>query len=150
MKTIVFHPWYWLVLGLALIGLESLGMGGFLLGGALSGVLMGAFTWIKGDIHWTTQLILFSCLTIVLTLIYWRVFKKFNQKSDNPKLNDRAAQLQGSIIVLKEGLPTGSGRIQIGDTLWKAKSKEPLKKGASVVVYDNKGMVLLIKPTKNN
>lgn len=150
MDTLIFHPWYWLVLSLLLIGLESLGTGGFLLGAAVAGLLTALITWLHSSFHWTTQVIIFSGLTIVFTLAYYLFFKRFNQKSDNPKLNDRAAQLHGRAVQLSEDFPFGQGRVQVGDTLWKAHSETPLQKETSVLIYGNKGMTLLIKPIERD
>ena len=149
MESLVFYPWYWLVLGFALIALESLGAGGFLLGGALAGVLMGLLTWLKGDLHWSTQVITFGFLTVIFTLLYWRFFKRFNQKTDNPVLNNRAAQLHGRTLTLEIDLPEREGRIQIGDTLWKVKSNQALKKGSHVIIHDSDDTTLLIKKIDN-
>ena len=148
MESLIVHPWYWLVLGLVLIGLESMGAGGFLLGGAVSAFLTAIISWLKADLYWTTQIIIFSCLTIVFTLVYYRLFRKFNQKSDSPNLNDRAAQLHGRTLQLTSDIPFGDGRVQIGDTLWKVHCSTSLKKGSVVTVYGNEGMTLLIKPVE--
>ncbi len=148
MDTIIFHPWYWLVLCLMLIGIESLGAGGFLLGGAFAGFIMALVSWLKEGISWEMQVVVFCLLAIIFTLAYCLIFKRFNQKSDSPIINDRAAQLRGRTIIITEDLPLGSGKTQIGDTLWKVKSDQPLEKGDAVIISGCEGTLLLIKKIK--
>ena len=150
MENFILYPWHWLVTGLVLIGLEALGFGGFLLGGALAGLIMSVVSWMDSSLKWTVQVIIFSGLTVIFTIIYWRLFKKFNQKSNSPLLNDRAAQLHGKTVKLTQDIPATGGRIQIGDTLWKVKSQEFIKKETIVIIYGNEGMTLLIKPAKDD
>ncbi|MCY4329978.1 MAG: NfeD family protein, partial [Endozoicomonadaceae bacterium] len=71
MENFILYPWHWLVTGLVLIGLEALGFGGFLLGGALAGLIMSVVSWMDSSLKWTVQVIIFSGLTVIFTIIYW-------------------------------------------------------------------------------
>ncbi|PJE80939.1 Inner membrane protein YbbJ [invertebrate metagenome] len=139
------EPWYWLVLACALLGCEALGAGGFLLGSAAASIVMAGVLWLFPALNWMTQITVFALLAFGMTIAYWRFFKPFNERSDHPQLNNRAASLIGQSVVVREVLSQGKGRVQIGDTLWKIQSSLPLEQGMTVTVKGYKGMILLVE-----
>jgi hypothetical protein len=54
-------------------------------------------------------------------------------KSDEPDLNQRAAQLVGRVLVLTDAIEGGRGRVRVGDTLWQVEGPD-LPRGAEVKV----------------
>ncbi|MBY6187894.1 NfeD family protein [Marinobacter hydrocarbonoclasticus] len=139
------QAWHWLVLGLVLLGLEALGSGGFLLGAAAAGILLSLLLWIWPELSWSSQLMIFAVSAVVFTVIYWRGFRRFNQASEQPTLNDRAAQLVGRSWVLAQDLPAGESKVQVGDTLWRVRCEQPLSVGTRVQVSGSDGMTLLLE-----
>lgn len=139
------ESWHWLVVAFLLLGAETLGAGGFLLGSAASALLLAMIRWLGPNISWSWQLALFGAFSLVFTVAYWKLFKKINNRSDHPELNNRASQQVGRVLVLPQDLPHGQGRLQIGDTFWKVQAPRPLKKGTLVAVTGCDGMVLLIE-----
>ena len=136
--------WHWFILAIILIASETLGSGGFLIGIAIAAILTGILDWFAPGLSWQLKLAVFAFLAVVLTFIYWRFLKPFNQRTDNPDINDRVAQLVGRILVLQESLPAGPGRLQIGDTLWRVETDSELARGTKVVISGSRGMVLLL------
>ena len=55
----------------------------------------------------------------------------------------------GSHLTLQDDIEI-EGRIQIGDTLWKVRSEESLKKGDRVEVTDAEVSTLMIRKTEAN
>ncbi|MBW3166043.1 NfeD family protein [Ferrimonas balearica] len=139
------EAWHWLVLGLILLGLEALGAGGFLLGAAAAGILLSLLMWIWPEMAWSLQLMVFALSAVLFTVIYWRGFRRFNQATEQPQLNDRAAQLVGRVLVLEHDLLPGEGKIQVGDTLWRARTEQPLAAGSRVRIVASEGMVLQVE-----
>lgn len=138
--------WHWLILAALLLIGEMLGAAGFLLGAALSALLVAglvALQWLSG---WQGQLLWFSLAGIAFSLAYWKLFRRFNHQSQAPLLNDRAAQLIGRQLELSADLVAGEGRTLIGDTLWRVKAEQPLSTGTVVRVVATEQMVLLIEP----
>ena len=138
------QPWHWLIIAFLLLGAEALGAGGFLLGSAAAALLIAAALWLA-DISWAWQMVLFGVFSLIFTIAYWKFFKKLNDQSDHPELNNRASQLIGRIFELEQDLPNAQGRVQIGDTFWKVQASKPLKKGDLVAVTGCHGMVLIIE-----
>jgi membrane protein implicated in regulation of membrane protease activity len=54
-------------------------------------------------------------------------------KTDEPNLNQRAAQLVGRVLVLAEAIEGGRGRVRVGDTLWQVEGPD-LPRGTEVKV----------------
>ena len=67
-------------------------------------------------------------------------------KSDQPELNQRAAQLVGRVLVVEEPIEGGRGKVRVGDTLWPAEGPDT-PAGAHVRVAAAKGTVLCVERT---
>jgi membrane protein implicated in regulation of membrane protease activity len=65
-------------------------------------------------------------------------------RSDQPALNQRAAQAIGRIYVVEEAIVAGRGKVRIGDTLWPVSGREA-PAGAHVKVTAVKGTVLQVE-----
>ena len=141
------QPWHWLVFGFALLVIETLGAGGFLIGLAIAAMVQSVIAANFVDLSWDFQLAVFAVNAIVFTVLYWRFFRKFNQKTDAPQINDRAAQFIGRQFELKQALVNGEGKITIGDTLWRVRANENLQQGTQITVKATDGMTLLVEPT---
>lgn len=140
------NGWHWLILSALLLIGEMLGAAGFLLGLALSALLVAGLTALQWLVGWQGQLLWFALAGVVFSLAYWKLFRRFNRQSQAPLLNDRAAQLIGRRLELSADLVAGEGRTLIGDTLWRVKAEQPLSAGTVVRVVATEQMVLLIEP----
>ena len=140
-----FQPWHWLVAGIILLGLETLGIGGFLIGTAIACFVQSLIVFFAPDLHWAFQIVVFAVNSIVFTFLYWKVFKPFNTKTDQPTLNDRAAQMIGRKTVIDADMPHGEGKIMFGDTYWRVQSESPLQNGDAVTVTGAEGMILKVQ-----
>lgn len=137
--------WSWLILsGLVLLG-ETLGTAGFLLGVSAAAFITGIIAFVAPGLDWRVQAALFGALSLLMTALYWWRFRRFNEASDQPQLNQRVRQMIGSTHVLGEACEAGEGRLQIGDTLWRIRSNTPLTAGTRVRVIGVEGMTLLVE-----
>ena len=145
MEPIFIQPWHWLVVAILLLTLEIMGAGGFVLGMAIAALLQSIIAVSFDDLSWSFQLLTFAINSIIFTVIYWKFFRKFNNRTDAPELNDRAAQFVGRSFMLQKSLVHGEGREQLGDSLWRIRCDENLPAESSVTVIGTEGMVLLVK-----
>lgn len=143
--AITLEPWHWLILLFVLLGAEALGAGGFLLGSAAAAAVVSLWLWLVPAINWPVQLVIFGIASLLLSFAYWKLFRKVNDKSDSPELNNRASQLVGRTIILDHDLPAGHSKLQIGDTLWKVESDRYVPRGRTVSVTGNQGMTLVVR-----
>jgi membrane protein implicated in regulation of membrane protease activity len=137
--------WHWLILAMVLFGLEMLGAGGFLLGAGAAAILLALVTGFAPSLEWSYQLLLYGLLAITLTVWYWYRFSRFNVQTDEPQLNNRAAQMVGEVIDLPDGLAHGRGRVQVGDTFWQLRADVTIVSGRQVKVVATQGMILLVE-----
>ena len=133
--------WHWLAFGIALLLLETLGVGGILIGagcGAIALALVLAFV----DIAWQWQLVLFGLFAMVGTGIFWRFFRVKPAENATSKLNNRRAQLIGMRASLLSPVRSGRGKVQIQDALWTVTCEEDLPQGTlvEVVGYDDNAL----------
>jgi membrane protein implicated in regulation of membrane protease activity len=115
-------PWNWIVLGFALLALEILVPGVFLLWIGIAALIIGANSLLMWDAAfwtWQVQVISFLALALVSAYVGSRVMGGRNTVSDQPLLNLRGEQLIGRTATLTEPIRDGRGRIQLGDTLWR-------------------------------
>jgi len=137
--------WHWLSLGLLFLIFEIMGASGFLIGLAVASFALSGLVVLDMVSGWQYQLLWFAILGMVFTVLYWRVFRRFNTQSEEPLMNDRAAQLIGRKLKLDGTLENGQGRIQIGDTFWKVEADDELSEGTRVEVYASEGMTLKVR-----
>jgi membrane protein implicated in regulation of membrane protease activity len=137
--------WHWASLGIILLVLEILGTAGFLIGTALAAFLMSAIIAIAPDLDWKWQLTIFSTASIIFSLIYLKRFANFNENTDQPNLNNRAALHIGKRYILKDAIVNGQGKIQAGDTFWKISCDDDLEASTTIEVTAIDGMTLIVK-----
>ena len=139
------EPWHWLSLGMLILILEVLGAGGFLLGIGVSALIDAAVLAVFPGLVWYWQFILFAVLSIAITLGYWKKFRRFNNKTDQPLLNSRTARLIGRSVSLLTPIQNGTGKVQIEDALWTVTCNDDLPQGSIVDIVGADGMTLLVK-----
>jgi membrane protein implicated in regulation of membrane protease activity len=129
-------PWNWMVLGFALLAMEILVPGVFLLWIGVAALIIGAISLLIWDASfwiWQVQVIAFLALALVSAYLGNRLMGGTNAESDQPLLNLRGEQLIGRTATLTEPIREGRGRIQLGDTLWRVSGPD-LPPGARVRV----------------
>ncbi|NNC54418.1 MAG: NfeD family protein [Pseudomonadales bacterium] len=139
------QPWHWLVLGILLLVAESFGTGGFVIGIAIAAFVQSINAVSFPNLSWGFQILVFGVNCVLFTFIYWRFFRKFNQRTDAPVLNDRAAQLVGRQLLLEQPLSNGVGKVLIGDTFWRASADRELPTGTKIEIVSSNGMNLVVR-----
>ncbi|MBK8188452.1 MAG: NfeD family protein [Cellvibrio sp.] len=140
------QAWHWLCFGIFILLGELLGAGGFLLGIGASAILVALLKFVLPDLTWYWQFLIFGVMSVFLTLLYWKRFKNFNEKTEQPLLNSRIKNLIGRQTPLIKAIESGQGKVQIEDALWTVACTQNLPIGAIVKVTGAEGMVLLVEP----
>ena len=116
-------PWNWMILGTALLALEVVVPGVYLLWLGIAAILTGTISLQLSDAAfwgWQVQVLVFLVLSIASALIGRRFFPTTGtEDTDQPLLNQRDRQLVGRTATLAEPIAEGRGRIRLGDTLWR-------------------------------
>ena len=94
---------------------------------------------------WQLQLVLFGVLGVVAILVWRRYRFTEGNVSAQPNLNQRGVQYIGQEYPVVEPLRGGSGKIQVGDTVWLVQGADA-PAGARVRVVGVNGAVLRVEP----
>ncbi|WP_239952742.1 NfeD family protein [Pantoea sp. Z09] len=145
LMEIVAHPhWFWLTLGGLLLAAEMLGTSGYLLWSGIAAVLVGVVEWLA-PFSWTAQGSLFAVLTLVCVYLWYR-WMRHRERSQQPNsLNQRGAQLIGTLLTLDAPLVNGIGHVKLGDSSWRVQADQDLPAGARVIVTGIEGITLHIR-----
>lgn len=139
-----FGGWAWIVLGLVLIGGETLAPGVFLLWLGLAALLTGAVVGLTG-IAWQSALLIFAGLAIASVLLGRVVTRRKEEEPDAAQgLNDRGRQLVGRVFRLEATMTGGEGRIRVGDSSWRVTGPELLA-GAEIRIVRVEGATLVVE-----
>ena len=135
----------WLFLFFGLLILEVLTGTTYILWPAAAAVIVALCTFIL-PLSWSMQLTLFFILSAVF-LYFGHTHLKPRMKGGEPSdLNDRARSMQGMRVRAIADFDTGRGRVQVGDTQWRASMNEgDAKAGDELRVVTVKGTTLIVE-----
>jgi inner membrane protein len=136
--------WFWLILAALLGTAEIIVPGVFLIWFAAAAAVTGVIAFVL-PIGMTAQAALFALLSVVAVYVGRNWFRNNPIISDDPKLNDRGARLQGEIVTVVDAITNGRGRVKVGDSVWNARGDDAAA-GTQVRVAGADGNVLLIEP----
>ncbi|MGP1126824.1 NfeD family protein [Serratia sp. CY56464] len=148
LELIAANPlWFWLSLGGVLLAAEMLGAGGYLLWSGVAALLVGVLIWLLPQLSWAWQSATFAVLTVVVAYLWWYWLRRRPAAASggSPVLNQRNRQLIGTRATLTEPMHNGMGRINIGDSSWRAQAAEDLPAGTEVEVVAVEGVTLVIR-----
>jgi len=135
--------WHWWIAAAVLGAAETLLPGAVAIWFATAAAVVGSLLLLV-PIPWQLQLVLFGALGFV-ALYVWRRFKGTHpETSDQPRLNQRAAQYIGQVCVLSEAIAQGYGKARVGDGVWKVRGPD-LPAGARVRVTGAEGALLIVE-----
>lgn len=137
-------PWSWMILAAALLILEMLAPGVFLMWFGMAAAATGLIAF-RYDITWQLQLIWFCGLSLVTVLVVHRYLRKHPLQSEQPLLNERGEQLVGRSFDLADAIQNGRGSVRIGDSVWSVEGPE-LAAGTRIKVVGVDGTVLKVEP----
>lgn len=136
--------WHWLILGGVFLIIELTTCSGFLLWIGIASFLVAILVFFIPDMIWPWQLLWFAFLSLVSCLCWWRYLRNFNEKNDQPALNQRSEQYIGRVLTLESAIENGRGRVKVGDTLWRVVG-EDMPEGTRVKVVRVEGVLLHVE-----
>jgi membrane protein implicated in regulation of membrane protease activity len=113
--------WHWLILGVALLGIELLTGSTYILWPAVSALAVGILLFIAPGMGWELQMLLFFLLSIT-TLVLGRTHLQKLVKGGEPSdLNDPGKAMIGRQVTAASDFMGTEGRVHVGDTQWSAR-----------------------------
>jgi inner membrane protein len=146
-----YPAWFWGILGLVLMAIETVFPGIFLLwiglGALLTAIGLAVLTQTFEIPVWS-GLVLFVLLTPITVFLGWRWTRGGTNVAD--ALNQRSAEIVGHVFVLTDPTVNGEGFIHVNDSLWRVLlDQEPhisLPAGTSVRVVSVEGAIVKVRP----
>jgi inner membrane protein len=138
--------WYWLLLGLLLLGVEMMTPGGFyILFFGFAALIVGTLAWLELVTGESAQWLLFSGIAIASLLLFrGPLLSRMNASEvKHPDVDS----MVGEIAVPIEALAAGAvGKVELRGTTWSARNAGPstLAKGQRSKVTGMDGLTLLI------
>jgi membrane protein implicated in regulation of membrane protease activity len=135
--------WAWIILGLALAGLELLAPGIFLIWLGLAAIVTGL---VDGalDLSWQASTLLFAALSVAAVLVGRAISRPAVQKDDASALNRRGEALVGRVFTLEAPIVAGEGRVRVGDSSWRVTGPD-VPGGSAVRVVRVDGATLVVE-----
>ena len=137
----------WLIIGFALLILEVLTGTMYILWVAAAALIVGVVMFFVPVLGWSMQFLLFAILTAIL-MYFGHTHLRPKMKGGEPSdLNDRARSMQGMRVKAVADFDTGRGRVQVGDTQWRAAMDTGnAKAGDELKIVSVKGTTLTVVP----
>jgi inner membrane protein len=136
-ESLKFVFWHWFAFAAVLGTIEILAPGIFFLWLALAAFLTGLLVLIMPGMSAAMQITTFGVLAVVMVFAAWKFLKKNPIASDQPLLNQRAAQYVGKTYILEQAISNGIGRVRVGDGTWKVEGPDMAAGGqVRVIGYD--------------
>ena len=135
----------WLILGVLLLVLEVVTGTTYILWPAVAALIVGVIAFVL-PLAWEMQFLLFFILSAIL-LVVGHKFVRPKMKGGEPSdLNDRARTMVGMRVKAVADFDTGLGRVQVGDTQWRASIVDGNPSaGAELRVMSVKGTTLQVE-----
>ena len=145
MPKIVF---FWWTVALLLIVAEIFAPGVFMLWLGIAAAVMGTILLLTGaGMSYLWQAVMFGALAFISVGVYWKFLRGKEPVSDQPLLNQKAAQLVGRVVPLLEPIVNGRGKVQIGDALWTVRGDDA-PAGTRMLIHAINGMNLEVRPAE--
>jgi membrane protein implicated in regulation of membrane protease activity len=136
----------WGAAALLLFAAETLAPGAFMLWLGFAAVVVFIGVLLVPGISLLAQVAAFVLLSFVSIQVYRTWFRGKQRVSDQPMLNQRAAQLVDRVVPLEQAIVNGRGRVQIADAFWDVDGPD-LPAGTPVRIIGVDGMSLRVRPT---
>lgn len=135
--------WHWVILGLALVALEVMIPGAFLLWIGVAALILGGMTFLLPLTSVTAQLVLFGVMTLLVTILGRKIIRLQARGEAPATLNRRGQQFVGQTIVLDAPIINGHAHVTVADSKWRIKGPN-LPAGIVVKVVGIDGNMLIV------
>jgi hypothetical protein len=138
--------WHWLILGGVFLIIEILSFTAFFLFFSIAAFLMALLTLSFPTIGLNTQLLIGSALAIISCIIWYKIFKTRNIRTED--INNRLDQYIGQTETLLEDVKNGHSKIKVGDTSWRVQLNGEGKKGEKIEITGHISTTFIAKLIK--
>ena len=136
----------WIIIGVLLLIAELITGTTYILWPAVAALFVGIVTFVL-PLSWEMQFLIFFLASAVL-LFWGHKYLRPKMKGGEPSdLNDRARSMIGTRVKAVADFETGQGRVQLGDSQWRARVEEgTANAGQELRVVRVDGTTLVCEP----
>lgn len=138
-----FGIWNWWILGIALLCVELVAPGTFILWFGVAAIVVGILSLLI-DWSWQFQVLTFGIVAIASVALSRLFLRRAPEQGDAPFLNKRAEAIVGREFVLAEPIVNGRGRLSVDDTVWRIMGPD-LPAGTRIAVVGAEGSLLVVE-----
>ncbi|MBQ6270041.1 MAG: NfeD family protein [Bacteroidetes bacterium] len=147
------EPLYWLIIGILLSAFEIITPGFVIICFGVSALIVSLLAFL-GVSNLTVQVIIFSVLSLLFTVLSRTIFKKYLMKNSNSnKIQSSLEKLIGSHGVVIESINNdiSTGRVMVNSENWAARSVDNsiIEKNSKIKVIKIDGIKLIVEPVKS-
>lgn len=147
------EPLYWLIIGILLSAFEIITPGFVIICFGVSALIVSLLAFL-GVSNLTVQVIIFSVLSLLFTVLSRTIFKKYLMKNSNfNKIQSSLEKLIGSHGVVIESINNdiSTGRVMVNSENWAARSVDNsiIEKNFKIKVIKIDGIKLIVEPVKS-
>lgn len=136
----------WIVIGVLLLIAEVLTGTMYILWPAIAALLVGVVVFILPMFGWEMQFLMFFLLATALLIVGHTHFRPKMKGGEPSDLNDRARSMVGHRVRALADFDRGEGRVQHGDTQWRARiSNGDPKAGDELRIVSVDGTTLTVE-----
>ncbi|MCG5499760.1 NfeD family protein [Ectothiorhodospira lacustris] len=147
LQTVLTNPWFWLIAGVILMGLEILIPGVFLLWIGLGAMISAFFVALLPDLPFAWHLMGFSVTMLgSCGLGFWLQRRGRAAQGDAPVMNREIDALLNREYIAATDFVAGRGRVRVGDTTYAAQGPDDVKAGDRVLAFARDGIRLRVRP----
>lgn len=137
----------WIILGVVLLILELLTGTTYILWPAIAALIVGILAFVLPFFGWEMQFLLFFLISAVLLFVGHKFVRPKMKGGEPSDLNDRARSMIGTRVRAVIDFELGAGRVQVGDSQWRARVENGNPKaGSELKVLSVKGTTLNVEP----
>jgi membrane protein implicated in regulation of membrane protease activity len=136
--------WHWWIVGVALVIIEIITPGFFLLWIGIAAGVTGVIVLLAPVLSWEVQVLIFAPLAVAAVVAARYYLLKHPIETADATLNRRGSQYIGHVFNLDEAIVNGVGKVKVGDTFWRVEGSD-LPVGAKVKVTGIVGTVLKVE-----
>ena len=147
------EPLYWLIIGILLSAFEIITPGFVIICFGVSALIVSLLAFL-GVSNLTVQVIIFSVLSLLFTVLSRTIFKKYLMKNSNSnKIQSSLEKLIGSHGVVIESInnDNSTGRVMVNSENWAARSVDNsiIEKNSKIKVIKIDGIKLIVEQLKS-
>lgn len=150
LENLFVSPWYWLIGGLILAGLEVLVAGVFLLWIGLGAMLVGLLLLLLPGLPFAAQLLIFAVAMLGSIGLGFFIQRRSGPATAAQQMNRELTGMVGRHCEAASDFAAGRGRIRVGDTTYGVLGDDTIRAGEIVEIVSADATAITVARTQGS